>query len=69
MVGKREAKGSWIGWSVLRSSFVMPLGLVQKIVKSNCTRRVGKEAFSVIEEVSQEFLEVGMVVTCHIECV
>ena len=47
----------------------MPLGLVQKIVTSNCTRRVGKEAFSVIEEVSQEFLEVGMVVTCHIECV
>lgn len=47
----------------------MPLGLVQKIVKSNCTRRVGKEAFSVIEEVSQEFLEVGMVVTCYIECV
>lgn len=37
---------------------ILPLGLVQKIVKASCTRRVSKDAFPVIDEISSDFFEV-----------
>lgn len=32
---------------------------MQTVVKASCTRRVGKDVFSTIDEITREYFEVG----------
>ena len=37
---------------------LFPKALMQTVVKASCTRRVGKDVFSTIDEITREYFEV-----------
>ena len=43
---------------MIHSDHILPLELIQKIVKASCTRRVSKDVFPMINEISSDFFEV-----------
>ena len=57
---KKGSKSGYAGndQEMIHREHILPLELVQKIVKASCTRRVSKDVYPMINEISSDFFEV-----------